>query len=136
MSYALTFQPGDEIIISSVDHEANIASWIDLAERQNLIVKWWKPEAIATTSKPGSDLRLTPDSLEGFLTDRTRLVTFTHASNILGSIHDVKSISETIHAFNPRILVCVDAVSYAPHRRIDVKELGVDFYSFSWYKVS
>lgn len=59
----------------------------------------------------------------------------THASNILGTIHDIKAISAAAHAASPSALVCVDAVAYAPHRQVDVRDLGVDVYSFSWYKV-
>lgn len=62
-------------------------------------------------------------------------MTCTHTSNILGTIHDVKAISATVHRLAPGALVCADAVAYAPHRKIDVKDLGVDFYAFSWYKV-
>lgn len=124
----MKFDEGDEIIVSALDHEANIASWLDLAEKQKLVVKWWKPA-------PGSNPKLTPENLRGLLSDRTRLVTLTHASNILGTIHDVKAISTAVHTVNPTALVCVDAVAYAPHRQIDVKDLGVDCYCFSWYKV-
>lgn len=62
-------------------------------------------------------------------------MTCTHASNILGTIHDIKAISAAAHAASPSALVCVDAVAYAPHRRVDVRALGVDVYAFSWYKV-
>lgn len=61
-------------------------------------------------------------------------MTCTHASNILGTIHDIKAIAAAVHTI-PGALLCVDAVAYAPHRLIDVKDLGVDFYCFSWYKV-
>lgn len=128
LSYTLSFSPGDEVIISAVDHEANIASWLDLAERQSLTVRWWKPPV-------SSNPKLTPDNLKPLLSDRTRLVSLTHASNILGTIHDVKAIASLVHSASPAALVCVDAVAYAPHRQIDVKDLGVDAYCFSWYKV-
>lgn len=131
VSYALRFQEGDELIVSALDHEANIAPWVDLAERQNLVLKWWKPNTTTTTINP----KLLASDLAPLLTARTRLVTCTHASNILGSIHDIKAIAATVHAANPTALVCVDAVAYAPHRKVDVKDLGVDFYCFSWYKV-
>jgi selenocysteine lyase/cysteine desulfurase len=68
------------------------------------------------------------------LSDRTRLVTCTHVSNILGTIHDIKAIAKVVHEW-PKAMLCVDGVAYAPHRPIDVKALDVDFYSFSWYKV-
>jgi selenocysteine lyase/cysteine desulfurase len=128
VSHTLNFSPGDEIVISSLDHEANIASWVSLAERQNLILKWWTP---SDTTNP----KLTVENLQGLLSEKTRLLTFTHTSNILGTITDVKAIASYAHQQCPDVLVCVDGVAYAPHRQIDVADLGVDFYSFSWYKV-
>ncbi|KAK1598004.1 aminotransferase class-V [Colletotrichum navitas] len=128
LSHALAFDKGDEIIVSAVDHEANIASWLDLASRQDLNVKWWKP---AGAPNP----KLTVENLEPLLSEKTRLVAFTHASNILGTIHDVAAITATVHKETPKGLVCVDGVAYAPHRPLDVQALGVDFYAFSFYKV-
>lgn len=127
LSSALTFTAGSEIIVSSIDHEANIASWVTLAARQNLVLKWWNPTSRENPKLFASDLK-------GLLSDKTALVTVTHASNILGTIHDIKAIAEVVHTI-PGALLCVDAVAYAPHRQLDVKELGVDFYAFSWYKV-
>ena len=129
MSFTLNFDEGDEIIVSKLDHEANIAPWTDLAKRQKLTLKDWIPESPVSP-------KLTVENLKPLLSEKTRLVTLTHASNVLGTIHDIKAIAEAVHAANPRALVCVDAVAYAPHRQVDVKDLGVDFYSFSWYKVS
>ncbi|KAG7292106.1 hypothetical protein NEMBOFW57_002139 [Staphylotrichum longicolle] len=134
VSYALRFQEGDELIVSALDHEANIAPWVDLAERQNLVIKWWKPDTTANPSAKTNPKLLASD-LASLLSPRTRLVTCTHASNILGSIHDIKAIASAVHAHDPSTLVCVDAVAYAPHRPVDVKDLGVDLYAFSWYKV-
>lgn len=68
------------------------------------------------------------------MSEKTKLVACTHTSNILGSISDVKTIAKTVHEV-PGALLCIDAVAYAPHRRVDVTDWGVDFYSFSWYKV-
>lgn len=126
LSYALRFSPGDEIVVSRIDHEANIASWVDLAERQNLVLKWWKPEA-------GPHPQLLASDLANLLSPKTRLVTCTHASNILGTITDVRAVADVAHSVGA--LLCVDAVAYAPHRPVDVKAFGVDFYCFSWYKV-
>ncbi|KAK4231039.1 pyridoxal phosphate-dependent transferase [Podospora fimiseda] len=133
VSLALSFSPGDELIISSIDHEANIAPWVSLAARQNLSIKWWHPNT--TSSSATKNPKLLASDLSPLLSPKTRLVTCTHASNILGTIHDIKSISSLIHSYNSKILLAVDGVAYAPHRPIDVQELGVDFYSFSWYKV-
>jgi len=68
------------------------------------------------------------------MTPRTKFVACTHTSNILGSISPVRAIADVVHK-TPGALLCVDAVAYAPHREIDVKALGADFYAFSWYKV-
>ncbi|KAK6864663.1 aminotransferase class-V [Apiospora arundinis] len=128
LSYALEFKEGDEIIVSSIDHEANIAPWVDLAARNKLTLKWWTP---AKSMSP----KLLPSDLEALLTPKTRLVTCTHASNILGTISDIKAIASTVHTKVPGALVCVDGVAYAPHRPLDLADLGVDVYCFSWYKV-
>jgi selenocysteine lyase/cysteine desulfurase len=69
------------------------------------------------------------------LSEKTALVACTHASNLLGTINPIKEIAAAAHEANNEALVCVDAVAYAPHRPIDVKDLGVDLYVFSWYKV-
>jgi selenocysteine lyase/cysteine desulfurase len=128
-SYALTFPAGSELVLSKTDHEANIASWVALAARQNLVIKWWIPK---NTSNP----KLLPAELKELLSAKTVLVACTHASNILGTINDVKSIVQAVREGpNRDTLVCVDAVAYMPHRMVNVKDLGVDFYVFSWYKV-
>lgn len=127
LSYALRFSEGDEIVLSGIDHEANIASWLDLAERQNLTVKWWMP-----TSKINPILQI--EELKELISDKTKLVALTQVSNILGTIHDIPAIAKVVH--DAGALLGVDAVAYAPHREIDVQALEVDFYTFSWYKAS
>ncbi|KAE8447498.1 hypothetical protein EG329_010628 [Mollisiaceae sp. DMI_Dod_QoI] len=127
LSITLAFPPGSEIIISKIDHEANIAPWVSMAQNSDLKVKWWTPK---TKENP----KLLASDLKELLSEKTVLVTCTHASNILGTIHDIKTIAETVHTI-PGALLCVDAVAYAPHRKLDMQELGADFYCFSWYKV-
>lgn len=116
--------PGDEIIVTAVDHQANLGAWKRLA-RRGVVIRTWPldPES----------LRLEARGLVPLLTDRTRLVSFTHVSNLLGSIHDVAALTRIVHDHGAR--VCVDAVAYAPHRAIDVRAWGVDYYVFSFYKV-
>lgn len=126
LSWTLHFKPGDEIVISAIDHEANIAPWVDLADRQGLEIKWWRP-------KDALDPELHPLDLAPLLSARTRLVACTHASNLLGTVTDVRAIADLAHSVGA--LVCVDGVAYAPHRLVNVRELGADFYVFSWYKV-
>ena len=117
------FEPGDEIVVTDLDHEANSGAWRRLAEAGVVVREW----------------RLDPDSaelevaaLKALLTERTKLVCFTHCSNITGSIHDVAAITRLVH--DAGALVCVDAVAYAPHARLDVRALDVDFYAISLYK--
>lgn len=114
-------------MISAIDHEANIASWVTLAARNKLVLKWWLPKS---TINP----KLEPSDLDALLSEKTVLVTCTHASNILGTIHDISAISAKVHTI-PGALFCVDGVALAPHRQLDMQALGVDFYAFSWYKV-
>ena len=61
-------------------------------------------------------------------------MTCTHTSNVLGTIHDIMSIAKEVQKV-PGAKLCVDGVALAPHREVDVKDLGIDFYAFSWYKV-
>ena len=136
--------PGDEIVISKIDHEANIASWVQLAEWRGCKIVWWEGEespsptaptsSSSTSSTKKTNPHLTPTSLAPLLTPKTKLVTATHTSNILGTITDIRALSAYIHA-NSSALLCVDAVAYAPHRAIDVQLLGADIYCFSWYKL-
>lgn len=91
------------------------------------MIKWWAPA-------PSTNPQLLVSDLKNLLSEKTVLVTCTHTSNILGTIHDIKAIAEAVHEVKDALL-CVDAVAYAPHRSLDVKVLGVDFYAFSWYKV-
>ncbi|NIR28972.1 MAG: cysteine desulfurase-like protein [Gammaproteobacteria bacterium] len=126
LSHALRpwFQPGDELIVTDLDHEANNGAWRRLAEL-GVEVKEWRlnPESA----------ELEVEDLDALLTERTRLVCFTHCSNITGSLHDVRAIARRVH--DAGALVCVDGVAYAPHRSIDVKALDVDFYALSLYKL-
>ncbi|KAF2456219.1 pyridoxal phosphate-dependent transferase [Lineolata rhizophorae] len=127
LSSAITFSPGDELVLSKFEHEANIASWVDTAAQLGLTVKWW-------TAPQSTNPQLDPAELKKLLSPKTKLVACTHVSNILGTLNDIKTIAAMVHEV-PGALLCVDGVSYAPHRRVDVKDLGVDFYCLSWYKV-
>lgn len=122
-AFAGQLEAGDEVIVSSGDHEANIAPWLELA-RVGVHVRSWDVN-------PGS-LQLQLDDLEALMGSRTRLVAVTHASNILGTINPVRKIADAVHAHGA--LLCVDGVAYAPHRAIDVQAMDVDFYAFSFYK--
>jgi cysteine desulfurase family protein (TIGR01976 family) len=114
---------GDEIIVTNLDHEANIGPWRALQERGVAVREWRFSE---------DTHRLEIQDLEPLLSERTRLVCFCHVSNIVGSIHDVKAICQRIHQAGA--LACVDGVAFAPHRQVDVQDLDVDFYFLSLYK--
>jgi cysteine desulfurase family protein (TIGR01976 family) len=116
-------KPGDEIVVTDFDHESNIGQWRWL-ERFGIVTKVWgiDPETFEI------DL----DQLDAVMTERTRLVAVTHASNILGTINPIAEIARRVHARGAEIVV--DGVAYAPHRLVDVKALDVDYYFFSFYK--
>ncbi|KAF3937612.1 hypothetical protein ABW19_dt0204312 [Dactylella cylindrospora] len=128
LSSALVFPAGSEIIVSACDHETNVAPWIRLAANQGHTIKIWKPS-------PEHDWTLQYSDLAELLSPKTVLVAFTNCSNITGTIHDVKTIAKSVKEKYPEVLISVDGVAYAPHRPVDVKDTGVDFYVFSWYKV-
>lgn len=128
LSLVLNFPANAEIIVSSIDHEANISAWVRIAKLRNLNLKWWTP------SPPPHSLTLTVDNLRPLLSEKTSLVTCTHASNVIGTIHDIRAIADEVHQIHGAML-CVDGVAYAPHRHLDMKAIGVDFYAFSLYKV-
>lgn len=117
------WEPGDEVIVTSFDHEANIGPWRRLAQRGITVRVWDLPDGANTP---------TPESLKTLLGPKTRLVAMTHCSNILGGINDVRAIADLVHEHGA--MLCVDGVAYAPHRAIDVQALDADFYGFSVYK--
>jgi selenocysteine lyase/cysteine desulfurase len=126
LASALQFNEGDEIILTKMEHETNVKPWLYMADRLKLNVKWW-------VSSKEDGLKLTPENLKPLLSSKVKFVACTHVSNILGTIHDVRAIADAVHKVGA--LLCVDGVSFAPHRQVDVKAFGVDYYSFSWYKV-
>lgn len=115
---------GDEVIVTNTDHEANVSCWKDL-EIKGIVIKTWHVDP--------ESLELSLENLKSLLSSKTKLVAVTHCSNVLGSINPIKQIAQIVHEGGA--LICVDGVAFAPHRRVDVQELDVDFYVFSWYKV-
>jgi cysteine desulfurase family protein (TIGR01976 family) len=124
VSLSTTLQPGDEIVVTNVDHEANIGPFRRL-ESQGVVIREWCMDL--------ADQELKLADLEPLLGPRTRLVCMTHCSNLLGTIHDVRAVARRVHAAGARLLV--DGVAYAPHRRLDLAAFEADYYVFSLYKV-
>lgn len=135
---AQAWRPQDEIIVTSVDHEANRGAWLRLAERLNLSVKTWQPSRLPHATHP-THVTLSLDGLRALVTPRTRLVAFTAASNVLGSHFtdvELQQIVQTVRESSEgKAYVAVDAVAFAPHMRLRPEVWGVDFVVWSWYKV-
>ena len=118
------FQPGDQIVITRMEHEGNVGPWLEIAKDKGLEIRWvdfnrdsWQVEA---------------EDLAAQLSDRTKLVALNYASNLTGSINDVQALTQLAHGAGA--LVFVDAVQLAPHHLVDVQDLGCDFLACSSYK--
>jgi cysteine desulfurase family protein (TIGR01976 family) len=123
-SLAKILQPGDEIIVTRLDHDANIAPWLLLAADCGAVVRWVDIHPV--------DCTLDLTGYASLLSSRTKLVAIGYASNAVGTINDVRSIISQARAVGA--LTFVDAVQYAPHGPIDVQELGCDMLACSAYK--
>jgi cysteine desulfurase family protein (TIGR01976 family) len=116
--------PGDEIVVTHLDHDADIAPWLLVAEDRGAVVKW--------VDIREEDCTLDMADFESQITDRTKIVACGYASNAVGTINDVKAIVNMAHAAGA--LVFVDAVQYVPHGPTDVQALGCDLLACSPYK--
>jgi cysteine desulfurase family protein (TIGR01976 family) len=119
-----TLAAGDEIVCTRLDHDANVGPWLIAAERAGATVRFADPEP--------ETLELPASAVEALLSDRTRWVAVTAASNAVGTVPDLPGIVAAAHAAGARVYV--DAVHAAPHRRIDVEALGCDALACSAYK--
>ncbi|MCH8026649.1 MAG: cysteine desulfurase [candidate division Zixibacteria bacterium] len=115
---------GDEIVITEMEHHANLIPWVILAKRKKAVLK-----RIPITS----DGRLNLDSIEKIITDKTKIVALSHMSNVLGTINPVSEIAEIAHKHGA--VVVADGAQAVPHMPVNVTELGVDFYTFSAHKM-
>jgi cysteine desulfurase family protein (TIGR01976 family) len=121
---AKTWAPGDEIVVSELDHDANVRPWVQAAASAGVTVRWARVDPQTTDLPAGQYAEL--------VTSRTRLVAVAAASNLIGTIPNVAAISQIAHAAGA--LVYVDAVAAAPHFRLDMASLGADFIAVSAYK--
>ncbi|MBA3349977.1 MAG: cysteine desulfurase-like protein [Actinobacteria bacterium] len=124
-SLARTLGPGDEVVVSTLDHDANIAPWVAAARDSGATVRW-------VDFKPG-DCTLDPASLHAALSRRTRIVALTLASNAVGSVTDAAEAVAAVRSATEALII-FDAVHLAPHRTIDVTALDADFLFCSSYK--
>ena len=121
---ARTLRPGDEIVVTQLDHDANVSPWLLVAEDNDLVIKH------APIRR--DDVTLDHDALEALVGERTKVVAFTLASNAVGSITDPARVAAAAHRVGA--LAWADAVHYAPHRRLRAREWGIDVLLCSPYK--
>jgi len=121
---AKTWRPGDEVVLSQLDHDANVRPWLQAADSAGATVRWAKVDP--------DTCELPVEQYDDLLSERTRLVAVTGASNAVGTRPDVRAISDRAHAVGA--LVHVDGVHATPHAGVDMTALGADFYATSAYK--
>ena len=126
LAYSLTNQlkPGDEIVISEMEHHSNFVPWKQLALKKNLKLKFIE------INKEGL---LDENSIKENITNKTKIVSLTHVSNVLGTINNIEEIGKIAHENNA--LMIVDAAQSVPHMPVDVKKLDCDFLAFSGHKM-
>lgn len=117
-------EAGDEIVLSVMEHHANIVPWHFLRERLGVKLVWVEPDGRGD---------LDPEAVLGAITDRTKLVAITHLSNVLGTVVDVKTITEGAHARGVPVLI--DGSQAAVHMPVDVTDIGADFYAITGHKL-
>jgi cysteine desulfurase family protein (TIGR01976 family) len=123
---AKTWRPGDEVVVSRLDHDANVRPWVQAAERAGAVVRWAEVDPSTGELPAGQYAEL--------IGERTRLVAVTAASNIIGTRPDVPAITALARAAGA--LSFVDGVHATPHGPVDMRALGADFYATSAYKWS
>src|SRR4051794_30536785 len=121
-----SWRPGDEIVLTRLDHDANVRPWVQAAARAEVQVRWADPV------RPSLDLPT--EAVVANLSARTRLVAVTAASNVVGTRPDVRAVADAAHHVGA--LVFVDGVHATPHAVVDMRELGADFWATSAYKWS
>ncbi len=119
-----SLQPGDEIVISELEHHANIVPWHMAAQRTGAILKW------APITPDGA---LDMDGLTALMSPRTKMVAISHMSNVLGSVQDVAAIVALAHTHGAQVLL--DGCQAVVHQSIDVQAIGADYYVFSGHKI-
>jgi cysteine desulfurase / selenocysteine lyase len=124
VAYTMQASPGDEILITEMEHHANLVPWQQLCQRTGATLRW-----LSVTP----DGRLDLDHLDQMITGRTKLVAVTHQSNVTGTIPPVAEIATAAH--DKGALVLADAAQSVPHQPVDVAALGVDFLAFSGHKM-
>ncbi|MBT4539126.1 cysteine desulfurase [Candidatus Woesearchaeota archaeon] len=126
LAYSLTqnLKKNDEIILTVMEHHSNLVPWQQLAKQRGLVIKY-------VPIKTNGELKL--DTFNKLLTKKTKIVSLTHLSNVLGTINPIKEIAKKVHSFGATLVV--DAAQSVPFMQIDVKELNCDYLAFSGHKM-
>ena len=120
----MAVEEGDEIVITQMEHHANLVPWQQLAKRRKAVLKYIPLQPDGTL-----DLK----DVEATITDRTKIVSVAHVSNVLGTINDIKAIAKLAH--DKGAIMVSDGAQAVPHMTVDVQDLDVDFYAFSGHKM-
>lgn len=120
----LVIGEGDEILVTEMEHHANLVPWQELARRSGARLRW---------IPLGEDFRLDLSSVDSLLTERTKVLALTHQSNVLGTVNPVRELAAAAHAVGA--LTVLDACQSVPHMPMDVSDLGVDLVAFSGHKM-
>ena len=124
-SYGLSnLKPGDEIVSTIMEHHSNMLPWQMVAEKTGARLVYLVPDKEGIFSK---------EEIETKINERTKLVCIAHVSNVLGCVNPVKEIADRAHGFGAKVVV--DGAQSTPHMKVDVKELGADFFAFSGHKL-
>jgi cysteine desulfurase / selenocysteine lyase len=118
------FREGDEIILSQMEHHANIVPWQMIAERTGAVIK-----VIPVTDSGDLDM----EAYKSLLSPKTKMVAVVHVSNALGTVNPVKEITDLAHEHGAKVLI--DGAQSVPHQTVDVQEIGCDFFAFSAHKM-
>ena len=123
-SFGAQLEPGDEVILSQMEHHSNIVPWHFLRERKGVVIKW-----IPVSEAGALDL----EAYEALFTERTKFVSLVHMSNVLGTVNPAKQLTEIAHRHGAAILF--DGTQAAVHMPVDVQDIGCDFYVFTGHKL-
>ena len=115
---------GDEVLLNKAEHASNILPWIRLQEEIGIVIKY---------VPLNDDYSLTLDNIKKCVTNKTKVISLAHVSNVIGDVRDIKEITKYAHQNN--IIVNVDGAQSVPHMKIDFKDLDIDFLSFSGHKM-
>ena len=126
-SIARTLEPGDEVVVTRLDHDANVRPWVLAAEDAGATIRW--------VDVREQDVTLDPDSLAATLSERTKVVAFTLASNAIGTVTPSAELVRIVRDRTSGAIVACDGVHVAQHRSIDVREIGADLVVCSPYKI-